>query len=126
MTLVEELCDDLRANGLPDTYVIEGAPDEKDNAISLTPYLGSAIESDQSVVGDEQNIQCFVRGSTYVSAYALAWDSYNFLMAKNEEQADYAGYGIVEFLQSPTYLRRDEKGRHMFSFNMRLRKIFTS
>jgi hypothetical protein len=125
MNLVEEICNDLRVEGLANTYVIEGAPDTKDDAISLTPYLGYPVDADQGVVGDEQSVQCYVRGKTYNSGYTLAWEAYEMLLTRFEERKTYDGYGIVEFMQSPTYLERDEKGRCMFSFNMRFRKIFS-
>jgi non-ribosomal peptide synthetase component F len=125
MTLAEKMCEELRVGGLSDTYVAEGAPDTKDDALSLTPYMGSPVDIDQGIIGDEQNVQCHVRGKTYISGYALAWEAYGALLAKFGAQAAYDGYRIVEFMQSPTYLGRDEKGRRLFSFNMRLKKIFT-
>jgi hypothetical protein len=124
MTLVEELCNDLRSNGMANTYVIEGAPDNKDDAISLTPYMGYPIDADHGIVGDQQYVQCYVRGKTYASGYDLIWGAYNLLMSRLEEHALYADYSIIELMQSPTYLERDEKKRCMFSFNMRMRKIF--
>lgn len=112
-----EIAEDLKVALSTEVFLIETIPDKLDKGISLTPYLGFAIGGDQTVLADEQRVQCFIRALKYYETYELAWQAYQFLVKRMEEGFSYLGYRIIEFLQSPHYLQRDSVGRFEMVFN---------
>lgn len=127
MTLIEDaIADYLEDQGVaPRIYAIEGAPDEADEALTVTPYLGTPVDADQATVGDLQNVQIFSRGATRLSGSELSWSAYEALLNAQESAAPFAEYVILTFNQSPSYIGRDEKKRYLYSFNLQLQKKLT-
>ena len=80
MTAIEAIRDEMESAGVTPIYLLEGAPDSKVAAISLTPYMGEPIPVDQTIVGDIQRIQAFVRGGSYEEAYDLSWKAYEVIL----------------------------------------------
>jgi len=123
MTPIESLAAALDTVGITPLYLMEGAPDAENTAISLTPYMGAPISADQALIGDEQSVQAYIRGDRYAEGYELAWKAYRAVCALMEQQESFEDYRIAGVMQSPTYIGRDEKRRYLLSFNFRMRRF---
>jgi hypothetical protein len=121
MTLTEALVLRLRGVGL--TAYALNSPDEQNATVTVTPYLGEPLTADQGVVGDVQGVQFFTRGPDFPSAEELAWQAYEEISRVLEEAEVTLGYVSLAPNQAPSYLGQDEKGRHLFSFNARYRRV---
>jgi hypothetical protein len=122
MTLVEALVQKLRDAGV--TAYALNSPDEKNATVTVTPYMGEVIGVDQAVVGDISRVQFYARGAAldYPGAEDLAWRAYREILRLYETAEVTEGYVSREPLQAPTYLGTDDKGRHLFSFNVPYRR----
>lgn len=123
MTLIDAIRQALLDAGVTPVYLAGGMPDTKDDGVTVNPYMGEPVDADQTVVGDIQRVQIYVRGKSYQSGYDLAWKAYKALLQAMVGQVVFEGYRILEFLQSPSYIGRDEKQRYLSSFNLRSQKI---
>jgi hypothetical protein len=123
MTPTEMIVNELRNSGVTNAYMIEGAPDTKDEAVSLTPYDSTPVSADQTSIGHDLRIQVYIRGKTYDSAYALSWSAFDYMQTFQMSSRDFMGYRITDFIQSPSYIGRDDKRRYEMVFNVSLRKI---
>lgn len=128
MSLETELGARLQAAGVgvPGASLFYGQlPDSPDTALALIPYagaLGSLVGERGKPIDALERVQVVSRAASYPVAQQQAQAAYNALFARLEAQGA-TTYLYLNALQPPFFLRRDERNRVLFAFNLEARRI---
>lgn len=105
------------APGIPAGSVFYLEDDDKlATAILVTPYQGYR---EPEVPIFHQHFQIAARARSYMDAEKYAWRAFRAIDGTTPADSCEIVLGMPDPIQQPSYLGRDEGGRHTFVFNVR-------
>jgi hypothetical protein len=116
MTLLESIYNRVKSEPLMPqnaVYMIED-DDERDTSVLVIPTEGYATPD---VPIYTANFQILTRAGTYPKASDLSWKVFRVVEEYIPEDADDYVFGFPSMTQQPSYIGKDDKKRHVFSFN---------
>ena len=115
--LGQYLMDQLVVQGFGEDLFLNFEPDDPNDVVILTEYAGSNSTPIGVLL---RRVQVKVRGVEYENALQKIWSVYNSFIKDDKEFIIHLTdrYLIPTALQVPIRLMVDDKGRHVFVFNL--------
>jgi hypothetical protein len=115
MTLLESIYKRVKNEPLmPDAVYMLEDDDKKNTSVLIIPTEGY-VTLDVPIY--TANFQILTRAKAYPEASDLSWKVFRVVEEYIPKDADDYVFGFPSMTQQPSYIGKDDKKRHVFSFN---------